>query len=182
MNIKPNQVKKKHHLIIDVRTPKEHKEKHIPGSFNIPLNEISNYKQELSKIKKNIAFLCRTGSRATQACEILKDNQLDSNVIEGGIQNWEKEGLEVIYGPKSWELERQVRLAAGGLVFLGVILGYTLNAWFYALSGFVGLGLMYAGITNTCGMAYMLTKAPWNKVKYNSKEVINKLNKSGDLQ
>ncbi|MFT4311390.1 MAG: rhodanese-like domain-containing protein [Candidatus Woesearchaeota archaeon] len=175
MNIKPNQVKKKHHLIIDVRTPKEYKEKHIPGSFNIPLNDIPKYKKELSQIKKNVAFLCRSGARATQACQILKDNKLDSNVIEGGIQNWEKEGLKVVYGPKSWELERQVRLAAGGLVTTGVILGALVNPWFYALSGFVGLGLMYAGITNTCGMAFMLTKAPWNKVKHNTKHVVNKL-------
>ncbi|MFT4261728.1 MAG: rhodanese-like domain-containing protein [Candidatus Woesearchaeota archaeon] len=179
MNIKPTQVKKKHHLIIDVRTPKEYKEKHIPGSFNIPLNEIPKYKKELSNIKKNVAFLCRSGSRATQACQILKDNNLDSNVIEGGIQNWESEGLDVLYGPKSWELERQVRLGAGSLVTLGVILGALVNPWAYALSGFVGLGLIYAGLTNTCGMAFLLTKAPWNKVKHDTKKVINEL---GDIQ
>ena len=179
MNIKPRQVKKNNYLIIDVRTPKEYKEKHIPGSFNIPLNEIKNYKKELSKIKKNISFLCRSGSRATQACQILRDAKLDSHVIEGGIQNWETEGLDVVYGPKSWELERQVRFAAGSLVTAGVLLGTFVNPWLYAVSGFVGLGLMYSGVTNTCGMAFILSKAPWNRVKHSTRQVINKI---GDAQ
>lgn len=175
MEITPIKVTKEKPLIIDVRTPKEYKEKHIPGSFNIPLNEIPNYKEELKKIKQNVVFLCRTGGRATQACQILKDQGMESRVIQGGIQAWEKEGLQINQGPKSWELERQVRLGAGTLVTIGVALGALVNPALYAISGFVGLGLIYAGLTNTCGMAYILTKAPWNQVKHNTQQVIKKI-------
>ncbi len=175
MKIKPNTVKKQKPLIIDVRTPKEYKEKHIPGSFNIPLNEIPKYKEELSKIDKNIAFLCKSGNRAVQACDILKENKINPRSIEGGIQAWEQEGFSVKYGPKTWDLERQVRLGAGSLVVIGIGLGVLVNSWFYAISGFVGLGLIYSAITNTCGMAFMLSQAPWNKVKTNPMETIKKI-------
>ncbi len=175
MNIEPRKVKEKGFLIIDVRTPKEYKSKHIPNSFNIPLDDIPKYKNELSNIKKNVAFLCRTGNRATQACNILKENKVNSNVIEGGIQSWEDEGYEVVEGPKTWELERQVRLAAGSLVTLGVVLGFFVNELYLGISGFVGLGLIFAGVTNTCGMALLLSRAPWNKVRHSTKRVIENI-------
>ncbi len=173
--ISPTKVKKEKPLIIDVRTPKEYKEKHIPGSFNIPLSDISNHKKELSKIKANVAFLCKSGNRAKQACDILKENGVDTRVIDGGIQAWEKEGYEINYGPKSWDLERQVRFGAGSIVTIGVALGALVNPWLYGISLFVGLGLVYSGITNTCGMAFLLSKAPWNKVKHDSKTVLKNI-------
>ena len=53
---------------------------------------------------------------------------------------------------------------AGGLVLAGVILGFLLSPWFFALSGFVGAGLTFAGVTGFCGMARILAVAPWNRV------------------
>lgn len=175
MKLSAVKIKKDKNLIIDVRTPKEYKEKHIPGSFNIPLSEIHRYKDELKGVKKNVAFLCRTGSRASEACDILKKHDMDSRVVDGGIQAWESEGFEITYGPKTWSLERQVRLGAGGMVALGAALGFAINPYWHILSGFVGLGLVFAALTNTCGMAFMLSKAPWNKVKHDTKKVVNEL-------
>ncbi len=54
------------------------------------------------------------------------------------------------------------QIAAGGLTLLGVILGYTVHGGFFLISGFVGAGLMLAGMTGFCGMARLLEKMPWN--------------------
>lgn len=58
---------------------------------------------------------------------------------------------------------RQVQIAAGGLILIGVVLGYAVNSSFFLLSGFVGVGLMFAGISGFCGMARLLDKMPWNQ-------------------
>ncbi|MGW6405429.1 YgaP family membrane protein, partial [Streptomyces sp. NPDC055134] len=61
-----------------------------------------------------------------------------------------------------WPMDRQVRLAAGSLVLAGVVAGL---AWTPAhwLSGVVGAGLVFSGVTNTCGMAAALAKLPHNR-------------------
>src|SRR5690606_5318800 len=61
------------------------------------------------------------------------------------------------------ELQRQVMIAAGSLVLLGVLLGYALSPWLFLLSGFVGAGLIFAGISGFCGMALLLQRMPWNR-------------------
>jgi hypothetical protein len=82
--------------------------------------------------------------------------------MEGGMQAWESAGLEVIKGRRTISLERQVRIAAGALVFFGSALGYFVNPAWIGLSAFVGGGLVFAGVTDTCGMAMILARMPWN--------------------
>ena len=84
--------------------------------------------------------------------------------VEGGTQAWEQAGLPVVRGKKTISLERQVRIAAGALVFLGTILGAAVSPYLLIIPGFVGAGLVFAGITDTCGMGMMLAKMPWNQV------------------
>ena len=84
--------------------------------------------------------------------------------VDGGTQAWAEAGLPVVRGKKAISLERQVRIAAGFLVLLGAVLSFW-NVYFVLLSGFVGAGLMFAGITDTCGMGMVLAKMPWNQVK-----------------
>lgn len=85
-------------------------------------------------------------------------------VIEGGIDAWRRDGLEVRADRRQpLELMRQVQLAAGGLVLLGVVLGFLLGPGFFILSAFVGAGLMLAGATGWCGMARLLRHMPWNR-------------------
>ena len=74
-------------------------------------------------------------------------------------------GLPVVRGKKAISLERQVRIAAGSLVLLGVLLGWLVHPAFIGLSAFVGAGLVFAGVTDTCGMGMMLARMPWNQVK-----------------
>jgi rhodanese-related sulfurtransferase len=59
---------------------------------------------------------------------------------------------------------RQVQIAAGSLVLLGLILSHAVAPGWIALTWFVGAGLMVAGITGFCGMARLLAVMPWNRV------------------
>ncbi|MEH0100947.1 thiosulfate sulfurtransferase YgaP, partial [Escherichia coli] len=77
---------------------------------------------------------------------------------------WKKAGLPVaVNKSQPLPLMRQVQIAAGGLILIGVVLGYTVNSGFFLLSGFVGAGLLFAGISGFCGMARLLDKMPWNQ-------------------
>ena len=84
-------------------------------------------------------------------------------IVEGGIGALDNAGASLQKGQGTiMSLERQVRIAAGSLVVIGVALGTLVNPWFYGLSGFVGAGLVFAGVTDTCGMGMMLARMPWN--------------------
>ncbi|MFO1020702.1 MAG: rhodanese family protein [Planctomycetales bacterium] len=83
--------------------------------------------------------------------------------VEGGTKAWIAAGQSVIRGKKTISLERQVRIAAGFLVVAGAALGFFVHPYWIGLSAFVGAGLMFAGITDTCGMAMVLARMPWNQ-------------------
>lgn len=159
-----NQQNKDVHLI-DVRTPAEFREVHATTAVNIPLDQLTA-EQFQSLVKENgtdpVYLICQSGNRSSRACQKLIDGGFANVVsIEGGTKAWEAEGLPVIRGKKTISLERQVRIAAGFLVLTGALLGMFVNSWFSGLSAFVGAGLMFAGITDTCGMAMILAKMPW---------------------
>jgi rhodanese-related sulfurtransferase len=150
--------------LLDVRTPAEFEEAHIEGSVLHPLSGLDvDEVAKLASGKEEIILVCRSGNRARQAAEKLKASGLASLcILDGGVQAWEAEGLPLYRGRKMMSLERQVRIAAGALVFTGVLLGYFVNAAWIALSGLVGLGLIFAGITDTCGMGMLIARMPWN--------------------
>jgi rhodanese-related sulfurtransferase len=150
--------------ILDVRTPAEHEEAHIEGSDLHPLEVLNAEKVSAKKSEDPIYVLCQSGNRATQAIKKLNVVGMENLVlVEGGIRAWINEGYPVTRGKKTIPLERQVRIAAGVLVLLGAILGFTHHAFWHGLSGFVGAGLIFAGITDTCGMAMFIAKMPWNQ-------------------
>jgi rhodanese-related sulfurtransferase len=110
--------------------------------------------------------LCRSGSRGRQACEKLLVAGWPNVVnVEGGTLAWAECGLPVVRGKKAISLERQVRIAAGSLVLLGAVCAWLVHPAFFGLSAFVGAGLVFAGITDTCGMGLMLARMPWNRVR-----------------
>ena len=152
--------------LIDVRTPVEIEAGHIPGAVNVPLDELKGSLDQLCTVlddHHDVVLVCRSGARAGQAQEALQAAGLTSPaVLSGGIVDWEKTGGAVNRGRQSWELERQVRLAAGSLVVAG-ILGSTVAPKAKWLSGFVGGGLVFAAVSNTCAMGMALAKMPWNK-------------------
>ncbi len=154
--------------LLDVRTPVEFAEVHVPQARNIPLDEIKP--RELAgsgQIRKDqpVYLLCRSGQRATRAAErFAKEGFVEPVVVEGGTLAWIESNLPVTRGKsKVISLERQVRIAAGSLVLTGMLLGWFVHRGFYGLSAFVGAGLVFAGITDFCGMGLLLAKLPWNK-------------------
>jgi rhodanese-related sulfurtransferase len=99
------------------------------------------------------------------ACEKLQAAGYTNVVnVEGGTKAWDEAGLPVVRGQKAISLERQVRIAAGTLVLIGALLGYFAHPYWIGLSAFVGAGLIFAGVTDTCGMAMLLARMPWNRV------------------
>lgn len=151
-------------LLLDVRTPAEHGEIHIPGSHLMPLHQLDEKKAAgLVPAGGACYVICRSGQRARQAAEKLEAAGITEVVVlEGGVNAWDAEGLPVNRGRKTMSIERQTRIAAGFAVVTGLVLGLLVSPWFLALSAFVGCGLIFAGLTDWCGMGLLLARMPWN--------------------
>jgi len=153
--------------LIDVRTPVEYQEVHVEMARNVPLDRLDPAALMQSRngsISDPLYVICRSGSRGRQACEaFLKAGFSNVVNIDGGTMACVEAGLPVVRGKKAISLERQVRIAAGSLVLLGAALGWFVHPGFIGLSAFVGAGLIFAGITDTCGMGMILARMPWNR-------------------
>ncbi|WP_370979083.1 rhodanese-like domain-containing protein [Agaribacterium sp. ZY112] len=162
--------------IIDLRTAAETESECLGNCLSLPVQELDkdSFAKTLTEAgyqQGPIYLLCQSGRRAQMAVDKLQ-NEADYElvIIEGGLNACKENGIRLQgSGRKVMSLERQVRIAAGFLVVLGVVLGSMLAPAFYALSAFVGAGLMFAGITDTCGMAMMLAAMPWNKASKGKK-------------
>lgn len=155
-------------LLLDVRSAAEFREVHVEGAVNLPLENVSPdaVKQIIDQNHKSsvVVLLCAAGTRARKAAEMLEASNLKLTVITGGTNSCIQLGIPVNRSTsKTISIERQVRIGAGAIVFIGVALGHFVHPYFYFLSGFIGAGLMFAGITDWCGMGLLLSKAPWNK-------------------
>ncbi len=150
--------------VIDVRTPGEVRAQSVPGAVCIPLDEIEERIDEIRSLDGEPLLLCHSGRRAEEARQKLTALGVSHiDVIDGGMQAWVASGGETVRGKGVISIERQVRIVAGILVSLGVALGAWLHPAFLLLSAFIGLGLAFAGITDSCGMALVLSKMPWNR-------------------
>jgi rhodanese-related sulfurtransferase len=154
--------------LIDVRTPVEYQEVHCSFARNVPLSDLDPKAVMTARNSPGdgtLYVICRSGSRGRQACEkFLAAGYTNVVNVEGGTSAWAECGLPVNRGKKTISLERQVRIAAGTLVVIGAVLGYFLHPYFIGLSAFIGAGLIFAGVTDTCGMGLMLARMPWNRV------------------
>ena len=155
--------------LIDVRTPVEFREVRALIARNVPLDSLDPHavmKERNGTAADPLYVICRSGSRAGKACQQFIDAGYTNVVnVDGGTQAWDEAGLPVVRGKTTMSLERQVRIAAGFLVLLGAVLGFFVHPFFIGLSAFVGAGLMFAGITDTCAMGMLIAKMPWNQVK-----------------
>lgn len=151
--------------LIDVRTPAEFREVHATLARNVPLETLDC--QQLLQGRSNndpLYVICRSGSRGKQACEKIMSAGCHQVInVEGGTLAWDQAGLPVVRGKKAISLERQVRIVAGLMVLTGSLLSFVHPYW-AGLAAFVGAGLVFAGITDTCGMAMILARMPWNQV------------------
>jgi rhodanese-related sulfurtransferase len=153
--------------LIDVRTPVEYREVHVGIARNVPLDRLDPaafMHARNGSANEPLYVICRSGGRGQQACERFLSAGFSNIVnIEGGTMACVEAGLPVSRGKKAISLERQVRIAAGALVLLGAVLGWLIHPAFTGLAAFVGAGLVFAGVTDTCGMGMILSRMPWNK-------------------
>ncbi len=158
--------------LLDVRTPAEYREVHATLAKNVPLESLDPaavLQQRTRAASDPLYVICRSGSRSMNACKQFAAAGHSHVVnVDGGTLAWEEAGLPVVRGKETISLERQVRIAAGLLVLLGATLGFFVHPYFIGLSAFVGAGLTFAGITDTCGMGMLLAKMPWNQVACDS--------------
>lgn len=153
-------------VLLDVRTPGEHRSVHATGARNVPLDTLDadQCRALCAKEGGTLYLLCKSGQRARMAADRFAAAGFNQVVVvDGGTDAWERAGLPVVRGQGVMDLERQVRIAAGSLVVLGVLGSFFLHPALIYLSLFVGCGLVFAGVTNTCAMGMLLAKMPWNR-------------------
>lgn len=158
--------------LIDVRTPVEFREVHAAPARNVPLDLLNPDDVMTSRNGEQdqpLYVICRSGNRSKQAVEKFLHAGFENVVnVDGGTLAWEEAGLPVQRGKKAISLERQVRIVAGSIVLVGAVLGIFVHPYYSGIAAFIGAGLMFAGITDTCGMGMLLAKMPWNQVNHPS--------------
>ncbi len=150
--------------VLDVRSPAEFENVHIPGSYNVPLETLREHRERLaSHLDEHVVLVCRSGMRAEQGQSAFAAVGLPNvHVLDGGVSAWEAEGAPVERGASRWELERQVRLVAGGIVLAAGLGSIVVPGLRWIATG-VGAGLVTAAATNTCAMGAALSKLPYNR-------------------
>ena len=151
--------------ILDVRTPGEFENRHIPGAYNVPLDQLAEHAPELRAVNGDMVVLvCQSGQRANRAEALLRQLGMPGvHVLEGGMSAWTQAGLPTQRTRARVSLERQVRMAAGTLVALSSLAALLVSPLWAALSLTIGSGLVFAGITDTCAMGMLLAKLPYNR-------------------
>ena len=149
--------------LIDVRTPAEFGSVHAEGAVNHPMESLDVERLLFGK-EDEIQVICQSGGRSMKVCQKLEAAGYSNVVnVEGGASAWQASGLPVVEGKKMMSLERQVRIAAGSLIVIGAAIGQFVHPGGFGLSAFVGAGLVFAGVTDTCGMGMLIAKMPWNR-------------------
>lgn len=149
-------------VLIDVREDYEYDAERIDGAHNIPLSRFDPSEVRAACGDRRAVFQCRSGKRSVTAAMQYGNEQRFH--LAGGIMAWKASGRPTGIPSSAPKLDvmRQVQITAGALVFAGVMLGAFVSEWFLILAGFVGAGLMFAGISGWCGMAKLLARMPWN--------------------
>lgn len=150
--------------LVDVREFPEHAAGHIPGARWVPLRQISARAAEIDR-SKPVFVACQAGVRSLKAGQVLLDLGFpDVRNVAGGFAAWQAAGFPVerVSNPP-WPLERQVRLTAGLMIALFSLLAYGVDLRFTWLAAFMGAGLAFAALTNSCAMAMLMARMPWNQ-------------------
>ncbi|WP_337264184.1 MULTISPECIES: rhodanese family protein [unclassified Serratia (in: enterobacteria)] len=153
--------------LFDIRDADEYAHEHIAQACLLSLSMIEKGEKPQPLCEQDVViFHCQSGKRTAQNAAVLATAASPAKVylLEGGINGWKQQGLEVVKDKNQpLPLMRQVQIAAGSLILLGAALGYTLTPLFFLLPSFVGAGLLFAGLSGFCGMATLLAKMPWNQ-------------------
>ncbi len=152
--------------LLDVRTPAEHGAVHVSGARLLPLDKLdaTAFLRNRETCDAPLYVICQSGSRAAKAIEKLRRAGFEGSVpVQGGIEAWIEAGLPVERGEsKVLPLMRQVQITVGLLSAVGAALALGVNVRFAIIPLITGCGLLFAGLTGTCGLALLLAKMPWN--------------------
>ena len=156
--------------LIDVRTQVEFQEVQAVMARNIPLDKLDPHslmKDRNGAADQPMYVICKGGTRGGEAQQKFVAAGFTNVInIEGGTEAWVAAGLPVVRGKKMMSLERQVRIAAGFIVFAGAVAAIvTGNVYLAGIPAFVGAGLMFTGITDSCVMGMLIAKMPWNQIE-----------------
>lgn len=150
--------------VLDVRSGGEFETVHIPGSYNVPLDTLAEHVADLASVEHPVVLVCQSGDRATKAHENMTAAGKDTlHILDGGIIAWESAGGDVVRGHTDrWAMDRQVRLVAGSLALASVLVSTVVPQakW---LAGGVAAGLTFSALSNTCAVASVLGKLPYNR-------------------
>ncbi|KPI10273.1 Protein of unknown function DUF2892 [Actinobacteria bacterium OV450] len=155
--------------VVDVRTPGEFATGHLPDARNVPLDRLARSVPELREAaeRRPLLVVCASGGRSERAVTELAVHGIAASGLAGGTRAWVAAGHRLVHpaGPVRavWAMERQVRFTAGAIVLLGLLLGVFVHPAFPLLSGAIGAGLVFSAVTDTCGLAVLLGRLPFNR-------------------
>ncbi|MFI7145039.1 rhodanese-like domain-containing protein [Nonomuraea sp. NPDC050022] len=151
-------------LVVDVRTPAEFESAHIDGAINLPLDQVdAHLRRIVADAGGRMLLICQSGNRAERARSALSGAGLDDvAVLDGGMNAWIASGAPVNRGRARWPLERQVRLISGSIVLASVVASLWIPAT-VLIAAFIGAGLAFAAVTDTCAMGMLLARLPYNR-------------------
>lgn len=151
-------------LVVDIREGDEFAREHIAGARNVPVSRLAATAAPTDG--RALVFHCRSGNRTNVNAAALAQwaGAREIYVVTGGLDAWKAAGLATVRDTsRPIEIMRQVQIIAGSLVLIGVVLGYLAAPGFFVLSGLIGAGLLFAGLSGWCGMAKLLALMPWNR-------------------
>jgi rhodanese-related sulfurtransferase len=151
-------------MLVDVRERSEYAGEHIAGAHLMPLSSFETASMPVEGDKKLVLY-CQSSNRSGQAAQKLLGAGFENVThLQGGLNAWKQAGYPTKVNKNApISMMRQVQIIAGSLVLIGTLLGAFVSSYFLILSGFVGAGLLFAGVTNTCMMARLLAKLPYNQ-------------------
>jgi rhodanese-related sulfurtransferase len=150
--------------VLDVRTPAEFENAHIAGAYNVPLDQLHEHASEVRTAPGAVVLICQSGQRAQRAEAVLRAaGMANMHVLDGGMKAWMAAALPVNRLRARVSLERQVRIAAGAIAAAGAIGALTVSPLFAIIPAAIGSGLVFSGVTDTCAMAMVLAKLPYNR-------------------
>lgn len=154
-------------FLVDVRSPLEFRQGHIPGSQNIPLEKILSGDTTLPNVEdKQLGLVCQSGKRAKRAELFLAEQKgIQAVILEGGMDAWQAKGLPVEKDAATHgvSLIRQVQIIIGGMNLIALALAWFVSPYWLLLPACTSTGLLLAGLTGFCGLALVLGKMPWNR-------------------
>ena len=153
--------------LIDVRTPAEYRSLHATIARVVPLDELNPRELMESRLGAKhdpLYVICHSGVRGQKAREVRRGGVHECGQCGGGTLAWNRAGLPVVRGRWMLPLDRQIQITAGAMALTGFSLGELVDPNWFLLAGFVGCGLLFAGLTGSCPMGRVLAKMPWNRL------------------